>query len=278
MSIIRVQEPSNPPTSISDWTKAIAELRALALGIEGPLRIVGTNVVKGAVFQIGGTMYLADADTGISGTASAYVKIMPSGDGSTCSAAFVASLTSVAWNSTYNGWYDSGSPASLYVFDEAYAYNAGAIASIMDVRNIAPGHGIGKVPIAKDANWANALAAVLGANWTASLSKTLGAGWGSILSVGADVGFLAELLINAPSAGSYVKQSVPVYNDVWVIPAGLYMMTPDGVSNLSLRINTGSAWTSVSLNFGGGLVLSDGSNYALSAGGNNQYVHYRKLL
>jgi hypothetical protein len=128
MAIVQLTAPAVPPVANADWENAVAIINALALQIEKPLRVVGSNVVKGSVFQIGGTAYIATSNTAISGTASNYVKLTPSGDGSTCSAAFVASLSGVAWSSTYNGYYDTGTPACLYVFDEAKAKIAGVIA------------------------------------------------------------------------------------------------------------------------------------------------------
>jgi hypothetical protein len=185
MAINRVQEPANPPTAIGDWTKIIAEMRAVALGIEMPLRVIGSNIVKGAVFQIGGTLYLADADTAISGSASNYVKITPSGDGSVCTAAFVSSLTGVTWNSTYCGWYDSGSPASFYEFDEGKAFTAGQIAAIRRNRDVTIPMGTG---------WLAVLASAIAAGWSTAFGSALGANWSTALAAEAGAGILARLL------------------------------------------------------------------------------------
>jgi hypothetical protein len=42
----------------------------------------------------------------------------------------VASLSGVAWNDTYKGYYDGS--GNLYIFNEAKAFSAGAIALIQD--------------------------------------------------------------------------------------------------------------------------------------------------
>jgi hypothetical protein len=203
MAINRVQEPANPPTAIGDWTKIIAEMRAVALGIEMPLRVIGSNIVKGAVFQIGGTLYLADADTAISGSASNYVKITPSGDGSVCTASFVSSLTGVVWNSTYCGWYDTGSPASFYEFDEGKAFTAGQIAAIRRNRDVTIPMGTG---------WLAVLAAALGANWSNALAASAGAGiLAQLLTVdGVGSGLDADLL-EGQHAGNSSGQ-IPISN------------------------------------------------------------------
>lgn len=168
MAINRLLAPTDPPTANADWTRLNALVSALALHQEQPLRIIGSNVVKGALFQIGGTLYLADADTAITGTPSNYVKITPSGDGSTCSASYVSSLTGVTWSSTYNGYYDSGSPASLYIFDEGKAYTAGQIASFRNTKNQVVPMGSG---------WLAVLANSIGSGWLTAIGAALASGW-----------------------------------------------------------------------------------------------------
>jgi hypothetical protein len=150
------------------------------LSQEMPTRIVGANIVKGAVFQIGGTLYLADSDTAISGAPSEYMKMTPSSDGSVCTAAFVSSLTGVAWNSTYNGWYDTGSPASFYDFDEGKAFTAGKISSLKRGRDLSLPLGSGWLTTLKqnlDASWTTALSKALGTGWVDLIGSALGAGW-----------------------------------------------------------------------------------------------------
>lgn len=134
MAINKITAPIQPPASDADWSNTQDLIEALSLGVEGPLRIVGSNVVRGAVFNIGGSVYIADADTAITGSASKYVKITPSGASATAS--YVASLTGVAWNSTYNGYYDGS--GNLYLFDELLAYTMGVISTVYGNRNFNP--------------------------------------------------------------------------------------------------------------------------------------------
>jgi hypothetical protein len=128
MAINRVDYPASTPASLTDWTDNISLHEASFLRTEESQRIdyANDNVFQGAVFQIGGSVYLADADTAITGTASDYVKITPSG--ATASAAYVADLTGVSWNAVYNGWYDGS--GNLYVFDEGKAKAAGEITEV----------------------------------------------------------------------------------------------------------------------------------------------------
>lgn len=125
MAINRVAYPTTPTPVAGDWAKIVDLMQTNFLLTEGPARIDwdNDNVLKGAIFQVGGVIYLADADTAITGTGSNYVKITASG--ATASAAYVADLTGVSWSTTYNGYYDVS--GNLYVFDELQAIIAGEI-------------------------------------------------------------------------------------------------------------------------------------------------------
>jgi hypothetical protein len=127
MAIERIPYGEALPVSTQDYVRQNNLLETGFLRVNDPWPIAGGNIVKGAVFQIGGTVYLATSNTAIGGAASDYVKLTPSGDGSTCAADYVANLAGVSWDDTYNGYYDVG--GNLYVFNEALAVAAGEIAS-----------------------------------------------------------------------------------------------------------------------------------------------------
>jgi hypothetical protein len=113
MAINRITAPSASPASIADYSAIVAQLAALVLDRERPPRVSGSNVLQGALLNVGGILYYAASDTAITGSASAFVKITPSG--ATASAEFVANLTGVTWNKSYNGYYDAS--GNLYLFD-----------------------------------------------------------------------------------------------------------------------------------------------------------------
>lgn len=131
MAIEKITAPSAVPASTADWEAVLDIQAALLLAVQGAERIVGSNVVKGAVFLVGGATYLATADTAITGSASDYVKLTVSLDGLTLAPSYVADLTGVAWDSANNGYYDVD--GNLYVFDEARALKAGTI-SVLNTR------------------------------------------------------------------------------------------------------------------------------------------------
>lgn len=129
MAIVKINAPGSTPAAflspVLDW------LAALLTTAEMPLRVVGSVIKKGALFNIGGSLFVADADTSITGVASPYIRITPSGSSAT--AAFVSSLTGVSWNASYNGYYDGS--GNLYIFDELRALAAGAITTLYTTRN-----------------------------------------------------------------------------------------------------------------------------------------------
>ena len=129
MAISRLVAPTDPPTADANWTQLINWVKLALLSIELPFRMdwAGGLLKKGAIFYVSGTPYLNDTDVTPSGTASTYVKLTPSGDGSVLTASYVANLTGVTWSTVYNGWYDGSTPACLYIFDEHLAVSNSAI-------------------------------------------------------------------------------------------------------------------------------------------------------
>jgi len=68
------------------------------------------------MFNVGGVVYVADADTAISGTDSGVIKITPAG--ATASASYVSTFTGIAWNDAYRGYYDIS--GNFYFIDEEF--------------------------------------------------------------------------------------------------------------------------------------------------------------
>lgn len=126
MALTLVPFPASAPTAITDWEKAIDIMEFNTLGVQGASQFnFSSNTIKqGTRIMIGGSVYLADADTAITGTPSDYVKITPAG--ATASAAYVSSLTGVSWNSVWNFWEDGSGNA--YLFNEMKNYAGGGSA------------------------------------------------------------------------------------------------------------------------------------------------------
>ena len=96
---------SDSPSTFA--SPVINYLAALLANVNHGARNDDTNILQGALFCIGGAMFLADSDTAISGTryVSQWIKFTVSGDTATASYADV--LTSdLTWNGSYQGYYD----------------------------------------------------------------------------------------------------------------------------------------------------------------------------
>lgn len=148
MALTLIGSPDNAPSTTADWDKVNDVLQTIGLDINSPVRISGSNILRGSVIFFAGAWYVATSDTAISGSATDYVRLTNSAG--TVSAAFVSSLTGVTFNQTWNGWYDSS--LRLFIFDEVKAYADGAIGTLKTVKNYRPSQ-----------NWSKAISRVLSA-------------------------------------------------------------------------------------------------------------------
>ena len=133
MSIVRATSPLATPTKelgVITWQRAVAQLELAHKNGNNlyPAKEDGGSwyVPKGYCFYFAGTIYYADADTLISGTRSNYIQMTASVDGATCTAAFLADLTGVTWDDSWNGYFDTSD--NLVIVDEFWAANDGSIA------------------------------------------------------------------------------------------------------------------------------------------------------
>ena len=125
MSITKITDPSSLPLTTADYQNQNVQIEKLLGNVNQPYPVIGGNIVKGSLFNIGGDMFYCGADTAISGTASDYVKLVVSG--ATATPEYVASLSGVAWEQAYNGYYNG---SDLYVFDEAKALVDGELSAL----------------------------------------------------------------------------------------------------------------------------------------------------
>lgn len=132
MPIVQVPYGNALPTEQNDYVRQNNLLAAGFMQVnKAKWKKDGSDhIVQGAVFQVGGTVYYANADTAIGNTPETdYIKLTPGGSAPnmTLTPSYVANLGGVSWDSTYNGYYDVSGNA--YVFDEFAAVIAGEIAS-----------------------------------------------------------------------------------------------------------------------------------------------------
>lgn len=148
MALVLIPGPDNAPSTAADWDKINDVLQTIGLDTSSPIRVVGSNIVRGSVVFFAGAWYVATSDTAITGSATKYVRL--TNNAGTITAAFVSSLSGVTFNKSWNGWYDSSS--RLYLFDEVAAYAAGQITELTTVKNYRP-----------SLNWSKAISRVLSA-------------------------------------------------------------------------------------------------------------------
>ena len=98
---------------LSDATLELAQpvkdvLQVLVNHVNQGRKVEINYILKGALFIIGGSVFLADSDTEIAGTAGAdtqAIKLTVSDNVATPS--WATDLTGVSWNYSYNGFYDA---------------------------------------------------------------------------------------------------------------------------------------------------------------------------
>ena len=101
----------------------VAHIANLNINLGKPSRILGTNILAGAVFNVGGVVYVADGTTAITGTQGPMVKVTASG--ATASAAFTNTLgAGFAWNETYKEYLDTAGALYVMVRDDARRFPA----------------------------------------------------------------------------------------------------------------------------------------------------------
>ena len=114
MAFILVPSSGNTPAEMADWGKINNLIYAIGLNSLTPVRVEGSFIIRGSVIFLGGSYYVADSDTAVSGESSLYVKLTSTGGN--VSASFAANLSGVSWNRQYNAWYNPS--GELYIFDE----------------------------------------------------------------------------------------------------------------------------------------------------------------
>jgi len=123
MALVLIDSPGNFPADTTDWNKINSVFQAIGLGYLRPFMTSGAYVVKGSVLFYAGAWYVSDVDTAITETPSAYIKIINTAG--VLSVEYATSLTGVAWNVDWGGWYDASN--NYYIFDEVKAYAEGLL-------------------------------------------------------------------------------------------------------------------------------------------------------
>lgn len=170
MAFVLIPGPGDAPTTSEDWDKINNVLLGIGMGMLNSTRVIGSNVKRGSIVYFAGAWYVTDADTAISGTASDYVRL--TNNAGVISAAFVSSISTVSFNRTWNGWYDSS--LRLHIFDEVKAFGAGAITELASMTSWRPNNELCKflsTPMTE--YWRATLVHALNPNWATALQRDL---------------------------------------------------------------------------------------------------------
>ncbi|MDH4127365.1 MAG: hypothetical protein OEV44_01330 [Spirochaetota bacterium] len=231
MALNRVDPPQALPVTTADYQAQNNLTQASFLTLNETIEFETTSIFKGTVLQVGGTVYLADADTTITGTASNYVKITPAAGGATAAASFVANLTGVTWNSTYNGYYDGS--GNLYIFDEALAIKNGAltVAKTKDGRNKQP------LTPTSDVQFNNMIANSVKTDNTFLKTKTFNLGFWNMnttrtiaITHGLTLNKIRSVDILIQTDTQTVVTPLTIYSDAAGVHGGFYSIQSGGIS------------------------------------------------
>ena len=118
MAIIKITSPLATAPNVFA-SPVINQLLALAVDCNHGYRIGGGVVKKGSLWNIGGVMFIADADTAILGSknqglSNCALAIKFSVSGNEATATYVSDLTGVSWNGEYQGNYDASGNMYYY--------------------------------------------------------------------------------------------------------------------------------------------------------------------
>jgi hypothetical protein len=272
MALIRVAQYSSTPTVVGDYQAQNAHLQAFTNQLLTQQFILdsGTDqpvIKQGCYVSHGGSLYVADADTSITGSpsdGSVYIRVSGT---TSLTVEFVTDISGYAWNPVYSAL-TSGSYTLLpYLIVKAstvwtrYNFNPndqqfGSLASLVVNGNTTVGGALG----------------VTGAISGASIN-TGGLGdflIGQNLRTTDNVSF-AKLTL---TTGTFGSQSI-ASNESWVVPVGIYQMVTTGSPTLRIEVYNGSEWIGDGKI---GAVISDGSNVRIRHDASiSQTIHYRKF-
>ena len=286
MALIRVAQYNSTPTLVTDYQAQNAHLQAFTNQLMTQQFILDSGTAKpvikqGTYVSHGGSLYIADADTAITGSpADGSVYIRVSGTTS-LTVEFVTDISGYAWNPVYSAL-TSGSYTLLpylivkvkklfapdvYWFTCWTRYNFnpnnqqfGALASLTVDGNTSIGGTLG----------------VAGAISGASVDTGQGATEVYLMNQNVrttDSPTFAKLTLTMSAYGSRSIGS----EGTWVVPVGIYQMVqPGSAQYLYIEVYNGSVWTRGHYV---GAVISDGSNVRIynSHTSSSIIIHYRKF-
>jgi len=285
MALIRVAQYSSTPTLVTDYQAQNAHLQAFTNQLLTQQFILDSGtaqpvIKQGCYVSHGGSLYVADADTPITGSpsdGSVYIRVSGT---TTLTVEFVNNISGYAWNPVYSAL-TSGSYTLLpYLIVKAstvwtrYNFNPnnqqfGSLASLAVTGNTTLGGALGVT----GAIYGESIG-VSGLISGASVDTGQGATEVHLMNQNlrtTDSPTFAKLKLTTSTYGSQTIAG----NGSWVVPVGIYQMVTTGSPTLRIEVYNGSEWIGDGKI---GAVISDGSNVRIRHDASiSQTIHYRKF-
>ena len=278
MALIRVAQYNSTPTVVGDYQAQNAHLQAFTnqLMTQQFILDAGTAqpvIKQGCYVSHGGSLYIADADTSITGSpsdGSVYIRV----SGTTSLAVeFITSLSGYVWNPVYNAMTNG-----IYTLLPYMIVKAGATWTRFNFNPNNQSFGdtrLNSLAVLNNATIGGTLG-VTGAISGASINTGQGATEVHLMNQNVrttDSPTFAKLKLTTSTYGTHDIET----EGTWVVPEGIYVFTP--TVGIFVQVWTGSAWigTAGSTIAIHGVVISDGSNIRLKIQGSTKTVYYRKF-
>jgi hypothetical protein len=255
MALVRVAQYNSTPTVVGDYQAQNAHLQAFTNQLMTQQFILSEGtaqpvIKQGCYVSHGGSLYVADADTAITGSpsdGSVYIRVSGT---TSLTVEFVTDISGYAWNPVYTALTNGSYTLLPYLIVKAsavwtrYNFNPnnqqfGAIKAT----SVDTGQGATEVYL-------------MNQNLRTTDSPTF-----------------AKLKL---TTGTYGSQSI-AGGGTWVVPVGIYQMVGTASGVFYVEVYSGSGWIRASSSLGGA-VISDGSNVRVrNNSSDTRTIHYRKF-
>ena len=250
MALIRVAQYSSTPTVVADYQAQNAHLQAFTnqLMTQQFILDAGTDqpvIKQGCYVSHGGSLYIADADTSITGSpsdGSVYIRVSGT---TSLTVEFITSLSGYVWNPVYNAMTNG-----IYTLLPYMVVKAGATWTRFNFNPNNQVFGDMKATSLDTGHGANELYA-MNQNVRTIDSPTF-----------------AKLKLTTSTYGS---QNI-VSEGSWVVPVGIYQMA--GLGSMYIEVYNGSEWVGRGEL---GVVISDGANVRIHNSQLTNTIYYRKF-
>lgn len=273
MALVRVAQYNSTPTVVEDYQAQNAHLQAFTNQLLTQQFILDSGtaqpvIKQGCYVSHGGSLYVADADTSITGSpsdGSVYIRVSGT---TSLTVEFVNDISGYVWNPVYSALTNAGYTLLPYLIVKAstvwarYNFNPNNQA-FLDTR-------LNSLAVLNNATVGGALG-VTGAISGASLNTGSGAISGGSVGVTGNATVGGTLGFASLNPGNSTETSVELSGGAsQVLPKGAYAIWLDN-ANFTIEMKYGSNWGTIFIGHGG-FVISDGVNFRLRNGSAETWI------